>query len=249
VRSSAAAPRDGTLSTVPRALRAPFVLLALGAGCATQTIDLLAPASGGAPGGSSGAAGSLAGTPPINAGGAAANGGKGGQAGAGKSGLSGGRGGATGGATGEAGGDGQGGAGTADCDMDVDCPTSKPHCVEIFGTARLHCVECVAHENCKFGERCNFLINECAPACTTFEDCPFTLPFCERGVCIQCVQDSHCGPNVCVFGRCEECRSTIDCPPSAPVCGESYVCRPCTGMFQCGQYRYCDLATGRCEPF
>jgi hypothetical protein len=226
------------------------MLLALAVGCATQTFDLLGPGSGGSPGGSSGASGSVSGgSSATSAGGRGATGGTGGAT-AGKAGFFGGGGdGARGGMIGDGGDDGQGGAAANDCVMDLDCPTSKPHCAENAWTQQLHCVECIAHENCKFGQRCNFLINECAPACTTFEDCPFTLPFCERGVCIQCVQDSHCGPNVCVFGRCEECRSTFECPPSAPVCGESFTCRPCTGMFQCGQYRYCDLATGRCEAF
>jgi hypothetical protein len=233
---------------VSRLLRAPFLLVALGVGCATQTIDLLAPAGGGgASGSSAAAAGTLAGTSPTGGRGLGATGGQGGFSG--KSPFGGGGNGGSSGALGDGGDDGQGGSATTGCTMDLDCPMTKPHCVEIVGTTLFHCVECIDHANCDFGERCNFLIKECAPACATFEDCPFTLPFCERGVCIQCVEDSHCGPNVCVFGRCEQCRSMVDCPPSAPVCGESFVCRPCTGMFQCGQYRYCDLATGRCEPF
>jgi hypothetical protein len=235
-----------------RPLRALFVVVALGAGCATQTIDLLAPPEGGAQGGSSGAptGGTRAGSPPsAGTGGRGAAGGAGPAAGRGGTGFLGGGTGNLGnsGEGGEGGGDGQ----PVDCMSDVDCPASQPHCTPIVNTPRFHCVECVAHANCNLGERCNFLTNECAPACTTFEDCPTMpyLPFCERGVCVQCQTDSHCGPNVCVFGHCEECRSTLDCPPSAPVCGESFTCRPCTGMFQCGQYRYCDLTTGRCEPF
>jgi hypothetical protein len=233
-----------------RPLRALLALVALGVGCATQTIDLL---PGGADqGGSSGAptGGTRAGSPSSSgAGGRGATGGVGGAAARGGTGFVGGGTGnvSTGGASGEG---GESGAASVDCVMDLDCPASRPHCVALTGTARYHCVECVAHANCELGDRCNFLTNECALACTTFDDCPSpSLPFCERGVCIQCLTDSHCGPNVCVFGHCEECRSTLDCPPSAPVCGEAYTCRPCTGMFQCGQYRYCDLTTGRCELF
>lgn len=238
-------------SLMARAFRAPFVLLALGAGCATQTIDLLAPPDGGA-GGSGGATGARAGAAgKSGAGGRSASGGTGAAAGRGGTGFTGGTGNvASGGTSFDGGAGGEGGSGSVDCEVDLDCPASRPHCAAIVGTGRFHCVECVAHANCELGERCNFLTNECAPACTTFDDCPpFSLPFCERGVCVQCQSDSHCGPNVCVFGHCEECRSTLDCPSSAPVCGETYTCRPCTGMFQCGQYRYCDLTTGRCEPF
>jgi hypothetical protein len=185
-----------------RPVRVLLALLAIGGGCATQTIDLL---------------------PPSGNGGGLSSGGAGGEGGE--------------------------GALPADCTTDLECAPSRPHCAPIFGTSRSHCVECVEHTNCGPLERCNFLTNQCAPACTTFDQCPGELPFCERGVCIQCQTDSHCGPNVCVFGHCEECRSTLDCPPSAPVCNEAFVCRPCDGMFQCGQYRYCDLSTGRCEPF
>jgi hypothetical protein len=236
-----------------RPLRALLTLVALGAGCATQTIDLLSPPDG-AGGGSSGAptAGTLAGSAGSSGAGGRATGGSTGVSGRGGTGLDGGGSGniGSGAVSGEGGDDGQGGASSVACVMDLDCPTGRPHCVAITGTQRFHCVECVAHASCELGERCNFLTNACAPACTTFDDCPpSTLPFCERGVCVQCQTDSHCGPNVCVFGHCEECRSTLDCPPSAPVCGESFTCRPCTGMFQCGQYRYCDLTTGRCEPF
>jgi hypothetical protein len=236
---------------VARPLRAVLALLALGVGCGTQTIDLLSPPGGPGQSGSSGAptGGTRAGSPNSSgAGGSGATGG--GSAARGGTGfVTGGTGNvASGGASGE-GGDNQGGASSVDCVMDDDCPASRQHCVAITGTQRFHCVECIAHANCELGERCNFLTNQCAPACTTFEQCPLTLPFCERGVCIQCQTDSHCGAHVCVFGHCEECRSTLDCPPSAPVCGEIYTCRPCTGMFQCGQYRYCDLTTGRCEPF
>jgi hypothetical protein len=213
-----------------RPLRALFALVALAGGCATQTIDLL-PAAGGGRSGSSGA----------SAGGTPSTGGRG----------SGGLGGASfsAGGTGNEGGEGGEGAGAGECTTDLDCTASRPHCAEIGGASLTRCVECVAHSNCDAGERCNFLTNQCAPACTTFDQCPIRLPFCERGVCIQCQTDSHCGPNVCVFGQCEECRSTLDCPQSAPVCGEAFECRPCTGMFQCGQYRYCDLSTGRCEAF
>jgi hypothetical protein len=148
------------------------------------------------------------------------------------------------------GGDGNLGGGSISCTTNADCPMSEPYCLPIMGTPRSHCRECVQQSDCGLGERCNFLTNECAPACTTFEQCPFTLPFCERGVCIQCQQDSHCGPNFCVFGHCEACSSTFDCPPSAPYCEpDTYTCRPCTGMYQCGTGRYCVLTTGRCEFF
>jgi hypothetical protein len=217
-----------------RPLRALLALVALGGGCATQTIDLL-PSAGAA--GRSGSNGGTRGGTPSSAGGRT-TGGIGGSAARGGTGIIG----------GGAGGEGGDGA-PSGCMTDLDCTDSRPHCAEILGTSQSHCVECVAHTNCPPGERCNFLTNQCAPACTTFDQCPWALPFCERGVCIQCQTDSHCGPNVCVFGHCEECRSTLDCPPSAPVCNESFVCRPCTGMFQCGQYRYCDLVTGRCEAF
>jgi hypothetical protein len=230
-----------------RRVRALLVAFALGVGCAPQTIDLLSPPAAAGQGGSGGASvgGTRAGSPPSSAGmgGRTTTGGAGGSAARGGTGLVGG---GTGNATGDS---GVGGGASTGCELDSDCPASSPNCVAIAGTGVYHCVECVQHADCGVGERCNFLTNECAPACTTFEQCPFTLPFCERGVCIQCQSDSHCGANVCVFGHCEECRSTLDCPPSAPVCGESYTCRPCDGMFQCGQYRYCDLTTGRCEPF
>lgn len=238
-----------------RSLRAPFVLVALGVGCATQTIDLLSPPEGASQGGSSGAptGGTHAGSPSTmsGAGGRGATGGVGGAAGRGGSSFfTGGTGNfGTGAASGE-GGENQGGASSTSCETNVDCPLSEPYCRPIMGTNRSHCRECVQQSDCSLGQRCDFLTNECAPACTTFEQCPFSLPFCERGVCIQCVQDSHCGPNFCVFGHCEACRSTFDCPPSAPYCEpDSYTCRPCTGMYQCGNGRYCELTTGRCESF
>lgn len=237
-----------------RPLRALLAFVALGAGCASQTIDLLAPPEGAGQGGSSGApvAGTHAGTPPITsgAGGRGSTGGAGAAAGRGGTGFGAGGTGNFGTGGGEGGDQSQGGAASTSCTMNGDCPMSEPYCLPIMGTPRSHCRECVQHVDCGIGQRCNFLTNECARACTTFDDCLQGAPFCERGVCIQCQVDSHCGPNVCVFGHCEACRSTLDCPPSAPYCEpDSYTCRPCTGMYQCGNGRYCDLTTGRCEFF
>jgi hypothetical protein len=236
-----------------RPVRALLALVALGVGCASQTIDLLAPADSASQGGGSGSAtaGTQAGSSPNGGAGGRSTTGVGGASGRGGSGfVVGGTGNVgTGGGGGESG-ENLGGASSTSCTMNIDCPMNEPYCLPIQGTARSHCRECVQHIDCAIGQRCNFLTNECAPSCTTFDDCPSSAPFCERGVCIQCVQDSHCVQTRCVFGHCEECRSNFDCAPSAPYCNpDSYTCRPCTGMYQCGNGRYCVLTTGRCEFF
>jgi len=247
-----------------RPSRALLVAMALAAGCAGETFDLLRPAGGG------GMAGSGAGIAGAAGRGGATTGGTGGSKGG--TGATAGRGGATSGGTGGRGGTGAfgnggtgltsgdggesgenaGGAGSTDCMTNFDCTASTPYCVPIRNSNvnANHCVACVSGADCGAGENCNFLTNACAPVCFTWEQCPLHLPFCEGelGVCVECTGDSHCGNDVCLYGQCVQCRSAFDCPLDAPVCDTASRCVPCTGMFQCGQYRYCDISTGRCEP-
>lgn len=231
--------------------------MALAAGCAGETFDLLRPDGSGAVG--AGAAGRGGGTTGGSGG---SKGGTGGTAGRPASGGSGGSKGGTGavgtGGTGLTSGDGgesgenAGGAGPTDCESNFDCTMSAPYCVPIRNSNvnANHCVACLSAEDCGQGENCNILTNACAPACFTWEHCPLHLPFCDDDllVCIECVVDSQCGDDVCLYGQCVQCRSAFDCPLDAPVCDTASECVPCTGMFQCGQYRYCDIPTGRCEP-
>jgi len=235
--------------------------MALAAGCAGETFDLLRPTGGGAgtAGAGAGTAGAAGRGGATNAGTGGSKGGSGGTAGRTSTGGTGGRGG-TGaignGGTGLTSGDGgesgenAGGAGPTDCITHADCTPSLPYCMPDRNSSANHCVACVQGADCGVGEGCNFLTNACAPVCFTWEQCPMHLPFCdgELGVCVECVVDSQCGSDVCEFGECVECRSAFDCPLDAPVCDTASRCVPCTGMFQCGQYRYCDISTGRCEP-
>jgi len=244
-----------------RPSRALLVAMALAAGCAGETFDLLRPSGGGSAGSGAGFAGAAGRGGATTGGSGGSKGGTGGTAGRSVTGGAGGRGGTgspgtggsglTSGAGGDAG-DGAGGAVPTDCMSNFDCTTSAPYCVPIRNSNvnANHCVECVQGADCGAGEGCNFLTSACAPVCFTWEQCPAHLPFCESdlGVCVECVVDSQCGSDVCLYGQCVECRSAFDCPLDAPVCDTASRCVPCTGMFQCGQFRYCDIPTGRCEP-
>ncbi len=232
------------------------VALAMAWGCASENFDLLSSGaskgSGGAGGSSAaGGSGAAAGTqtsgtssgghPPAAAGGAA---GRGGAVAAGGTGN-------VGALTGE-GGDDQGGAGPIACVASADCPMGTPICFRDRTTNLSRCIACLSDFDCSPGKACNTYqgLYECTPSCRTSDQCPFDRPFCDQFFffCVECTVDLHCAPDRCLQpgGTCVDCRDSFDCPLDKPICAQ-YECRACTGMFQCGPYRYCDLNTGRCE--
>lgn len=137
----------------------------------------------------------------------------------------------------------------------VSCPSCDDRCDEECVCGRW-CVGCPAP--CGDGLQCDPLTSDrCVPSCDDSSDCRGEtsetgepLPFCRLGfrptVCVECIEDAHCGDELrdkfCHLGRCIECFSADDCPTaSLPVCNARGRCVECTNsMRHCEAGDVCD---------
>ena len=128
------------------------------------------------------------------------------------------------------GGPGGGGEGPSRCATDSDCGVTD--CPE--GS-----VDCVCRD---FGGGAS-----CVPACSTGDECPTDLPFCEGGVCSDTeepvVSETSCsGDTDCTMDDCPMWSVTCVCHPAGRVCVPG-----CTSASECPGDT-CDMSTGTCPP-
>lgn len=119
---------------------------------------------------------------------------------------------------------------------------------------------CAAGAPCGAGEVCNEASGLCVAGCTAqtaAQVCGPLVP-CLQGRCVQCAQDSDCGPGLSCdagAGACKgqgACAQSRDCPvplvcdrPTGS-CGEKRP--PCTSNESCATDERCESRTGLCVP-
>ncbi|HRI48586.1 MAG TPA: outer membrane exchange protein TraA family protein [Pseudomonadota bacterium] len=133
------------------------------------------------------------------------------------------------------------------------CSDERPHC--LLGSL---CVACRSDLDCAQGSYCES--GDCLP-CTTdrrcgssCRACPHEQPFCRAELgradsarCVQCLDDSHCGPG----GRCLQdsltCAApcTIACEPGTVCKGDR--CVQCVSASQCPCGQTCLVESGECR--
>lgn len=131
------------------------------------------------------------------------------------------------------------------------CPAERPHC--LLGSV---CVACRSDLECAQGSYCES--GDCLPCVTdrrcggSCRACPHDTPFCRAELgradstrCVQCLDDSHCGPG----GRCQ--RDGTCAAPCTLTCTAGTVCKgdqcvQCVSSSQCPCGETCFVATGEC---
>lgn len=102
---------------------------------------------------------------------------------------------------------------------------------------------------CKDNLRC--IDNVCTEvtACIDNADCSGSTPFCESGLCVECIADDNCSaaaPRCSEDHVCVECLQSGDCSTATPVCELStQTCRPCQLDMEC-ESNVCDAEMGTC---
>jgi len=135
------------------------------------------------------------------------------------------------------------------CDINSNCQESPNlYCYEGL------CMECDnnnVHNACGEGMIC--FHGQCAE-CRVDGDCPDNFACSDNGMCYQCLNDSHCGENVCVGGICKECNfasgeGDYQCQDrfgeNRPFCRHDNTCVQCDDNKGCDQNQTC-TADGYC---
>jgi len=112
---------------------------------------------------------------------------------------------------------------------------------------------------CASGQVCNTATGACVPGCTTATEAQVCGPLvsCIGGRCVQCAQDSDCGPGLTcdtASGECAgsaECTATRDCPVGDECDAPTGTCvstarPPCTSNESCASDERCETRTGDC---
>ena len=112
---------------------------------------------------------------------------------------------------------------------------------------------------CAIGQVCNTATGVCVPGCTAATSAQVCGPLvsCIDGRCVQCAQDSDCGPGLSCdlsSGECaaqDQCTSSRDCPTSESCDGPTGTCvstprPPCTSNESCASDERCQTRTGQC---
>jgi hypothetical protein len=143
----------------------------------------------------------------------------------------------------------------------VEC-NSNDECDGANGQCNLDdhkCVACLNDGQCTSAtaSRCNLADHTCI-ACNDNVQCEPGAPFCEAGICLQCLSGADCsavpGANVCdtMRGACVECTLSSQCADiNQSRCDiASHTCEPCTGDLDCAGKNaprdQCQVAVGRC---
>ncbi|MBN2493039.1 MAG: hypothetical protein JXR96_00505 [Deltaproteobacteria bacterium] len=141
-----------------------------------------------------------------------------------------------------------------DCLDGERCDPINLVCVTDFG--------CDRDVDCAEGEVCNTALNRCERACTPETQeavCGFGL-VCdeERGLCVECYLDEHCGIGL----RCNPethycegentCRTDRDCPFGEVCNPQTHQCTVepagCLSHDDCPEGTLCDVPSGECIP-
>jgi hypothetical protein len=119
---------------------------------------------------------------------------------------------------------------------------------------------CASGDSCPSSEACNLTSGVCELTCTdqdAVQICGALTP-CVDGRCVQCEQDSDCGPGLqCdgASGRCAgpaACQSSRDCALPLTCDRATGTCAlprgPCASNEQCATDERCDSRLGQCVP-
>jgi hypothetical protein len=119
---------------------------------------------------------------------------------------------------------------------------------------------CASGDACPANQACNVASGLCEPACTAdnaTQVCGALTP-CIDGRCVQCVQDSDCGPGLTcnvAAGRCDgptACKTSRDCTVPLVCDRATGSCAPprgpCSSNEQCATDERCDSRLGQCVP-
>ncbi len=103
--------------------------------------------------------------------------------------------------------------------------------------------------SCEGDLRCVDNICTEVTTCLNNEDCTGGAPFCEEGLCVQCLTDPDCSTDAARCSEehvCVECLQSEDCPAARPFCDvNAHTCRPCQLDSECAS-EVCDAETGGC---
>lgn len=114
---------------------------------------------------------------------------------------------------------------------------NDPQCVQVAAAPGDECIvggavggscqvcDPVGHSGCNVAgaaPACDGNTYSCR-VCQNDGECRGALPFCSGGRCRACLDDSHCGGQVCVNNVCQNCAGAADCDghPLGRVCGAS----------------------------
>lgn len=139
-----------------------------------------------------------------------------------------------------------------DCNVGQRCNQRTFVCEEDLG--------CLAGSPCAAGQVCNPGTGACEAGCsadTAKQVCGPLLP-CIGGRCVQCGQDSDCGPGLTCDVAAGECRGPAGCATSRD-CDVPKICdratltcalprNPCTSNESCAADERCETRTGKCVP-